>query len=48
MNNTYTEIKKSGATFPPVGLADFLSEKILSQIDYKNTKKRPYLHHISA
>lgn len=33
MNNTYTEIKKSGATFTPVGLADFLSEKILSQIE---------------
>lgn len=33
MNNTYTEIKKSGATFTPVQLADFLAEKILSQIE---------------
>lgn len=33
MNNEFSEIKKSGATFTPIRLADYLSKKIFSSIN---------------
>lgn len=33
MNNTLTEIKKTGATFTPKGLANYLAQKICSTVD---------------
>lgn len=36
MNNTPSDIKKSGATFTPVGLANFLAKKLLRLVEKDN------------